>query len=244
MAISIKQGLIPSYEHERLESLKPYQVLGTPGQELFNDLVSVVAKLLDAPIALISLVRANDVVFVGNQGLPEATIVDRDDSMCSVALLQEGLTVFEDVATEPCALVNPFVAQHLRLGFYAGQSLKSPSGLPIGSLCVMDRKPRQLTAAEGSLLQQLALVAQDLLQLQAQQEPGQTQTPAVRARLDGPLQQSLTRLTTLAELRAFDLTSDAADADRYTASRLDEASYLAQSLHRELQASLRELETR
>lgn len=244
MAIDIKQGLIPSYEHERLESLQPYQVLGTPGQELFNDFVSVVAKLLDVPIALISLVRADDVVFVGNQGLPEATIVDRTDSMCSVALLQEGLTVFEDVAAEPCALVNPFVAQHLRLGFYAGQSLKSPNGQPIGSLCVMDRKPRQLTAAEGSLLQQLALVAQDLLQLQAQQGPGQNQAPAVRARLDGPLRQSLTRLATLAELRQWESSTDTTEAQRYADSRFDEAQHLAQTMHRELQASLRELETR
>ncbi|HEX8330312.1 MAG TPA: hypothetical protein VF629_22465 [Hymenobacter sp.] len=103
-------NLIPSYEHERLEALQPYQVLGTPGQALFNDFVSVVAKLLDVPIALVSLVRAHDVVFVGNAGLPEASVVNREDSMCSVAILQDGLTVFEDVATEPCTLVNPLVA--------------------------------------------------------------------------------------------------------------------------------------
>ena len=227
--------LIPSYEHERLTALLPYQIMATPGQELFNVFVGVVAKLFDAPIALISLVRANDVVFIGNAGMPEAPIVDREDSMCSVAILQDGLTVFEDVVTQPCALINPFVAQQMQLGFYAGQALRAPNGMAIGSLCVLDRKPRQLTPAEGELLKQLALVAQDLLQLQAAQASG---LPALRSRLEGPLQESLTRLVTLAELREWDHAADAADIERYTNSRLDEAKYLAQAMHRELRAAL------
>ena len=230
--------LIPSYEHERLVALKPYQVLGTPGQGPFNEFVSVVAKLFDVPIALISLVREDDVVFVGNVGLPEASVVNREDSMCSVAILQDGLTVFEDIATQPCGLVNPFVAQQMQLGFYAGQALRAPNGQAVGSLCVIDRRPRHLAPAEGELLTQLALVAQDLLALQAARAAGTAVAPALQTRLDGLLQQSLTRLHTLAELREFDIAPDATDAERYTSSRLDEATYLAQTLHRELQAAL------
>ena len=231
--------LIPSFEHERIEALRPYQVLGTPGQGLFNDFVSVVAKLFDTPIALVSLVRETDVVFVGNEGLPEVPVANREDSMCSVAILQDGLTVFEDLATQPCALTNPFAAQQLRLGFYAGQALRAPGGLPVGSLCIIDRKPRRLTPAEGELLEQLALVAQDLLQLQAAVAAAGASAPASLARLDGPLQQSLTRLNTLADLHAYDdHAADSADAQRYADARLDEARYLAQALHRELQAEL------
>ncbi|MDQ2769552.1 MAG: GAF domain-containing protein [Bacteroidota bacterium] len=225
--------LIPSFEHERLAALQPYQVLGTPGQAAFNDFVSVVAKLFDVPIALISLVREDDVVFVGNEGLPEAKTVNREDSMCSVAILNDGPTVFDDIPARPCALVNPFVAQQLHLGFYAGQALRTPDGQPLGSLCVIDRKPRQLSPAEGQLLTQLGLVAQDLLTLQATRADN-TLDPALRTRLDELVQQSLTRLQTLAELRALDLAPEAGDAERYQAARLDEASYLAQSLHREL----------
>ncbi len=225
--------LIPSYEHERLTALQPYQVLGTPGQGVFNDFVSVVAKLFDVPIALISLVREDDVVFIGNEGLPESKIVNREDSMCSVAILSAGPTVFDDIPARPCALVNPYVAQELQLGFYAGQALRAPNGQALGSLCVIDRKPRRLSPAEGKLLTQLGLVAQDLLTLQASRADT-TLGSALRGRLDELVQQSLTRLQTLAELRALDLAPDADDAIRYTASRLDEASYLAQSLHREL----------
>lgn len=228
--------LIPSFEHERLEALQPYQVLGTPGQGLFNDFVSVVAKLFDMPIALISLVRATDVVFVGNEGLPEALIANREDSMCSVAILQDGLTVFEDLVTQPCALVNPYAAQQLQLGFYAGQALREPGGMAIGSLCVLDRKPRRLSPAEGELLGELALVAQDLLHLQATDAASGTLALSLRSRLDGPLQQTFTRLATLAELQAYAPNPDSAEAQRYTDSRLDEARYLAQTMRRELQA--------
>ena len=231
-------GLIPSYEHERLEALQPYQVLGTPGQELFNDFVSIVAKLFDVPIALVSLVRADNVVFIGNQGLPETTTVAREDSMCSVAILHDGLTVFEDIPAQPCTLVSPYVAQQQHLGFYAGQALRAPNGQPLGSLCVIDRKPRQLSPAEGQLLTQLGLVAQDLLTLQAAAAAEAGFEPALRARLDELVQQSLTRLHTLAALRARDLAPTPADAARYTAARLDEANQLAQSLHRELLAVL------
>lgn len=233
-------GLLPSHEHERLAALQPYQVLGTPGQEVFNDFVSVVAKLFDMPIALVSLVRADDVVFIGNEGLPEASVVNREDSMCSVAILRDGLTVFNDLAAEPCALVNPFAAQLLHLQFYAGQSLRAPAGQHIGSLCILDRKPRRLSEQEGQLLQQLALVAQDLLELQAAQLASPALVPALRIRLDVPLHESLTRLNTLAELREWDLTVTAADVQRHNGARLEEAQHLAQVMHRELQAVLAE----
>ncbi len=227
-------GLIPSNEHERLAALQPYQVLATPGQEVFNDFVSIVTRLFDVPIALVSLVRADDVVFIGNEGLPGAEAVNREDSMCSVAILHEGLTEFRDLAAHPCELVNPFVAQHHRLGFYAAQALRTPKGLSVGSLCIIDRRPRQLTPAEGSLLKDLALVAQELLRLQAAQAVGQSMAAALRARLDGAVQQSLTRLATLAELHRWNPTAE--DARRYEAARLDEARFLAQTLCRELRA--------
>ncbi len=235
MALNRYPDLIPSYEHERLEALRPYLVLGTPGQGLFNDFVSVVAKLFDMPIALVSLVRAADVVFVGNQGLPAST-VNREDSLCSVAILQDGLTVFENLVDQPCALVNPFAAQQLQLGFYAGQALRAPGGMAIGSLCVLDRKPRKLSAAEGELLRELALVAQDLLALQATQPAAGALS--VRRRIDGPLQDSFARLGTLAELQQYESAADSAQAQRYADSRLDEARYLAQTMRRELQALL------
>ena len=231
-------GLIPSYEHERLTALQPYQVLGTPGQEVFNDFVSIVAKLFDMPIALVSLVRATDVVFIGNEGLPDAQVMARQDSMCSVAILNDDLTEFRDVAAQPCALVNPYVAQEMNLGFYAGQALRSPEGLSLGSLCIIDRRPRQLTPSESDLLKDLAQVAQELLRLQAALATGFTVPEALHTRIDATVQQSLTRLGTLAALLQLDPAPESEDTQRYHDSRLDEARYLAQTLYRELQTVL------
>ena len=238
MDITQYPGLLPSYEHERLVALQPYQVLGTPGQDVFNDFVGIVAKLFDMPIALVSLVRADDVVFIGNEGLSGDQVVPREDSMCSVAILSDELTEFRDLAAAPCALVNPYVAQQLQLGFYAGQALRSPEGQPVGSLCIIDRRPRRLSPLEGQLLGDLAQVAQELLRLQAAQAAtGLGVLPAaLRARLDASVQQSLTRLATLAELRQFDPAPESDDLQRYDESRLDEARYLAQTLYRELKA--------
>ena len=89
-------------------------------------------------------------------------------------------------------------------------------------------------------MEQLALVAQDLLQLSVAQATNPALNSALRRRLDGPLHQSLTRLATLAQLREWDSAADTAEAQRYANTRLEEARYLAQSMHRELQAALTE----
>lgn len=232
--------LIPSFEHQRLQALQPYQVLGTPGQGLFNDLVGVVAKLFAAPIALVSLVRAADVVFVGNAGLPEATGANREDSLCSVAILQDGLTMFDDLVAQPCANINPLATRQMQLRFYAGQALRTPDGQPLGTLCVIDRVARQFSEAEGHLLTQLAAVAEDLLRLQAALLNNSPLTEALRTRLDAALVPSLTRLETLAQLRSWEPSAETTPAQQYQQSYFDEAGYLAATLHRELQATIKE----
>ena len=233
-------GLIPSFEHERLEALQPYQVLATPGQGVFNDFVGVVAKLFDVPIALVSLVRESDVVFVGNAGLQEVPVTDRENSLCSVAILQDGLTVFEDLATQPCELVNPFAAQAMRLGFYAGQALRTPDGLPIGSLCILDRQARHLSEAESHLLAELALVAQGLLQVQAARAADLSLLPVLRNRLDGPLRRSFARLVEMAELRREAGGGDTPPADFH----LEESLRLARTMQQVLQGIMFEPEPR
>ena len=240
MKVASYSDLIPSFEHERLEALQPYQVLATPGQGVFNDFVGVVAKLFGVPIALVSLVRESDVVFVGNVGLLEVPVTDRENSLCSVAILQDGLTVFEDLATQPCDLVNPLAAQALQLGFYAGQALRTPDGLPIGSLCILDRKARHLSEAEGQLLEKLALVAQGLLRLQAARAADERLLPVLRNRLDGPLRRSFANLVETAELRR----EAGAGAASFVDAHFEESLHLARTMHQVLQGVMLETESR
>lgn len=230
--------LVPPVEEKRLEALRPYRVLGTPGLEVFNEFVSVVAKLFDVPIALVSMVREADVVFVGNVGLSEVPVAARADSLCSVAILREGLTIFEDLVNEPCTLVNPEAARQLELFFYAGQSLRTSAGLAIGSLCIIDHKARHLAPAEAELLQQLALLAQDLLHLQAMKAADKTLLPSLRIRLERPVRQALARLDSLNQLSQMNPAATPAEVQSTLNARFDEARQLTMTMHEELRRAL------
>jgi hypothetical protein len=220
--------LIPLYEPQRLDALSDYQVLSQPGQPLFNDLVHIMAQLFRVPVALVSLVREHDVLFAGSTGLPpEATTVPRSQSICSVAILQDGLTLYRDLLQRPCHLVDSSTVRNLDLNFYAGKSLYSSSGYPIGS--------------ESALLEQMAHVTTTLLDLQVALQTDEARHSALWARINEQIAQSLARLTTLAELSAWetDPTSEAAQA--YQRSTLEEAARVATTIQAELQRELTQL---
>jgi hypothetical protein len=234
--------LIPLYEPQRLDALSDYQVLSQPGQPLFNDLVHIMAQLFRVPVALVSLVREHDVLFAGSTGLPpEATTVPRSQSICSVAILQDGLTLYRDLLQRPCHLVDSSTVRNLDLNFYAGKSLYSSSGYPIGSLCVMDHQPRDFSSSESALLEQMAHVTTTLLDLQVALQTDEARHSALWARINEQIAQSLARLTTLAELSAWetDPTSEAAQA--YQRSTLEEAARVATTIQAELQRELTQL---
>ena len=241
MSALLPPALIPPYEPARLEALRPYQVLSTLEQDVFDEFVAVVAKLFQVPIALVSLVREADVVFVGNAGLPGVAVVAREESLCSFAILQDELTVFEDLEHAPCVLVDPQAAEKLHLRFYAGQSLHTPIGQAIGALCIVDRHARALTAAEGQLLQDLALLAEDLLKLQALKAADSSLEPSLCARLERPVSQALARIDALSEPPPAHQPTDPARAQQAFDGRLAEARALVKVMHQELKNSLETL---
>lgn len=230
--------LIPTYEPHRLEALRPYQLLSVPGQQLFNDLVGIVAKLFGVPIALVSLVEAEEVVFAGNVGLPGLERVARPDSLCSVAILQDGVTVYENLLVRPCHLTNPGAAAALDLQFYAGQSLRSADGYPVGTLCVMDYAPRTFSGEESALLASLGDVAMVLLDLRVALTTDPALADALRQRVDARIDQSLTRIDTLASLQQWESAPDTEAALAYRLSSREEATQVVRVLHAELRQAL------
>ncbi|MGI4883793.1 MAG: GAF domain-containing protein [Janthinobacterium lividum] len=230
--------LIPTYEPHRLEALRSYQLLSVPGQQLFNDLVGIVAKLFGVPIALVSLVEAEEVVFAGNVGLPGLERVARPDSLCSVAILQDGVTVYENLLVRPCHLTNPDAAAALDLQFYAGQSLHSADGYPVGTLCVMDHAPRTFSAEESALLASLGDVAMVLLDLRVALTTDSALADGLRQRVDARIDQSLTRIDTLASLQQWESAPDTEAAQAYRRSSHEEATQVVRVLHAELRQAL------
>lgn len=157
---------LPLDEAARLPALQPYHLLNTMQDETFAELVRLTAKLFRVPVCIVALAEDEVVRFGLNHGLPaDLDRVSRGETLCSVALLQPGLTVFENLHAEPCALIDPGLVQRLRLGFYAGYTLRTPAGLPLGVLCVIDYQPRTFSPAEAALLRALAGVVCSLLDL-------------------------------------------------------------------------------
>ncbi|WP_293825756.1 PAS domain-containing protein [uncultured Brevundimonas sp.] len=157
----------PSWdENERLEALRSYGVLDTEREVAFDDVVNLIAEICQAPIAVVNLIDADRQWFKAERGLgvretPLAT------SFCAKALLEQDGMVVPDAAQDPRFACNPLVTEAPHLRFYAGRLLKSPQGLPLGTLCVLDTKPRPqgltplqemaLTTLAGQVTSQLEL---------------------------------------------------------------------------------------
>lgn len=155
---------LPTNEAARLQSLRDLQVLDTAPEAQFDALVKVASLVCGVPISLISLVDADRQWFKANIGLPGVHETPRDPAFCSHAIL--GKAIFEvcDAALDPRFSDNPLVTGAPGIRFYAGAPVRLSSGECIGTLCVIDRQPRQLDAQQCEILAQLALVAAHALE--------------------------------------------------------------------------------
>lgn len=140
---SSKSGLSRSgwRESDRLAALDRYNILDTPAEAEFDDLVQLAAEAFDAPIAVVNLVAEGRQWFKAEIGIG-ARELPLDVSICAHAILQEDTMVIPDTWEDDRFVHNPLVTAEDGLRFYAGALLKSPEGLPIGTVCVLDRKPR------------------------------------------------------------------------------------------------------
>ena len=228
--MSLPTSLIPANDAERLLALAPYRVLGTAPDAVFDEVVRFTAKLFNVPIALVSLVDEGSVWFKANFGLGGAERVQRNESVCSVAILQEDTTVYENLRQTPCQLTEPGVAEALHMQFYAGHPLRNDAGYQIGALCIIDRQPRQLSAAEQARLQKLATVVMKMLDLRLALQHQPQKSAAVWLLLYDHLDQSLTRLDTLAELSRWEESPDTPQALLYQRSLQEEAELVTNML--------------
>ena len=236
--MALPDNLIPADDQARLQALGRYQHLSNLGEPFFNELVRLTAKLFAAPIALVSLVEERTVLFAGNVGLPGAERVARDISLCSVAILQEETTVFENLTEQPCTLTDPFLLRALHLNFYAGHALRTTDGHAIGSLCVIDRRARTFSADEQALLASLAAVTMEVFELRAAMAQDPHVAPALWEAIYARIMPSLHRLNTLAELNLWEETADTPAAVAYSQSQYEETTRIVDALHQEISTAL------
>jgi GAF domain-containing protein len=157
--------LIPPNEEARLAALRRYDVLDTPRDGAFDRITRLAAEVLDVPISIVSLVDHDRIWFKSAQGLDGVEEIDRAPGLCASAILSEETWVIEDAAVDPRALSNPLVAGEFGLRFYAGSALRTHDGYNLGTLCVIDKQPRELSDRQLRLLEDLAALVVDELEL-------------------------------------------------------------------------------
>lgn len=157
--------IIPPDDEERLAKLYQYTIADQFEQQgTFRHVAAMAAAIFRVPIALVSLVDREHVLFKGNVGMEDVHVVSRGASLCSLAVLSDEVTVFENARLEPCLLSNPLVRGDFGLKFYAGAPLKTPDGYKIGTVCIVDKKPRKFSETELKLLESLAAAVMDELE--------------------------------------------------------------------------------
>ncbi len=142
-------------ESDRLESLRSYAILDTAPEPAYDALTEVAAAVCDAPIALVSLTDADRQWFKSSVGVPLQQL-PRDETFCSVAVAQSGELVVEDATADPRFAHLPVVDGPDGVRAYAGVPIVGWDGLPLGTLCVLDRRTRSFTARELAVLSSLA----------------------------------------------------------------------------------------
>ena len=149
----------PDNEQSRLASLRALDVLDSAPEAQFNALVRAAAYVAGAPISLLSLVDTGRQWFKANIGLPGVTETSRDAAFCAHTILQEEVLEVQDALRDPRVVDSPMVIGSPAIRFYAGAPIRLEDGSCVGSLCVIDRKPRKLTPEQLDVLRQLAQAA-------------------------------------------------------------------------------------
>ena len=155
---------LPATEFARLAALKQLDVLDSGPEAEFDALVKVAALVCQTPICLISLIDTERQWFKANIGLPGVSETPRDIAFCAHAILGDELLEVPDASQDPRFFDNPLVASQPDIRFYAGAPILMNDGHCVGTLCVIDRQPRQLDPAQRHVLSSLAIAAAQALE--------------------------------------------------------------------------------
>ncbi|WP_440068737.1 GAF domain-containing protein [Streptosporangium sp. OZ121] len=150
-------------ETGRLAALRRYEILGASPDGTFDQIAELAATVFDAPIATVGVVDTDRVWFAAAHGLDGMEQVGVEPGLCASAVLADGPYVVNDAAVDPRTLDHPLVRGELGLRFYAAAPIVTAEGHRLGTVNVIDRRPREVTATQTAVLTGLAaLVARHL----------------------------------------------------------------------------------
>ncbi len=169
---------LPPNEQQRLLALQRYQILDTGPEPIFDDLAFLAAQTCAAPVAFISFLDAERQWLKAGIGVDQRE-TPRQSSFCAHTILGRDLLVVRDTTGDPRFADNPFVCGPAALRFYAGAPLWSPDDFALGTVCVMDRVPRELSADQARGLE--AIARQVVQQLELRRHLGHESADLARA---------------------------------------------------------------
>ena len=155
---------LPTNEAARIEALKEYHILDTGTEQSYDDITTLAAHICQVPIAMISLVDEVRQWFKSRLGV-EQQQTPREVAFCAHAILQNGPFIVRDATKDQRFAGSRLVKGKPHIRFYAGIPLINPEGLALGTLCVVDRQPRRLSAIQQKALQALSRQVMALLEL-------------------------------------------------------------------------------
>lgn len=159
----MKVAPLPPNEESRLEALRQLEILDTEFEPAYDALVELASILCDTPVANFTLVDRDRQWMKASRGMSGET--PRDIAFCAHTILSDEPLVIENATLDARFADNPLVTGDPHIRFYAGERLTTPDGHPVGSLCVIDTKPRNLTGEQRRGLRALARQASALLEL-------------------------------------------------------------------------------
>ena len=165
-------ALRPKDEAKRLAALREYNILDTAPEKDFDELVALASAICETPISTITLIDENRQWHKARVGLTDQE-GNRDHAFCAHAINEDDLMVVSDASKDDRFFDNPFVTGNPEIRFYAGMPLINPEGFKLGTLCVIDRKPKNLS--ESQLLSLRVLGKQVMKQMELRRKLGELQ---------------------------------------------------------------------
>lgn len=160
----MKKPDLPLNESARLSELRSFNIMDSSREKRFDRITRIASKIFDAPIALVSLIDSHRQWHKSSVGL-ETTEIPREISFCGHAILDNKVFIVEDAEKDIRFADNPLVEKEPHIRFYAGCPLRTIKGTNVGTLCILDQKPRKLSRDQLSILKDLALMVERELEL-------------------------------------------------------------------------------
>ena len=152
-------------EQRRLEAVRRYQLVDQPLEEAYERIAFVAGAIFDTPIATVSMVERDRVWLAACLGLTGVAEVGKEPGLCASVIAQDDVYVINDAAVDPRTLEHPLVRGELGLRFYAAAPIRTHDGYRLGTVNVIDSRPREATPRQIKALEHLASMVSDELEL-------------------------------------------------------------------------------